>query len=90
MEKNNGLEVLSVNDIKDLPLKERSQLVLNNYFNGHGKVRGDKSLVSFVPYLEAWEFLEKEGYVNLVGGTPKSGAAYKITEKGLKFMDEVI
>ena len=40
--------------------------------------------------IQPWAYLEKEGYVVLVGGTPKSGASYKITNKGLGFMDKAI
>jgi len=83
-------ETISVNALKKMPLEERAQFVLRNYANGEVKIKGEESLLSFQPCLDAWAYLENNNFVELVGGTPKSGASYKITRKGVLFMDEAI
>jgi len=35
---------------------------------------------------EAIKYIEQNNYWEIVGGTPKSGASHKITEKGLKYI----
>ncbi len=80
---------ITLSEFNKLSLEERAQIALRNYFHEEVKIENDAgSLLHLEQYLEAWAYLEKNKYVNLVGGTPKSGAAYKITKKGLNFMDE--
>jgi len=35
--------------------------------------------------IDATEYLDENNYWEIVGGTPKSGPRYKITEEGLKY-----
>lgn len=82
---------LKVKDLKKLLLEERAQIVLQNYSQGKKGVEGENgTFASFQPYLEAWAYLEKNNFVELIGGTPKSGARYRITEEGNNFMRKSI
>lgn len=72
-------------------LEERTQLAIIHYFwkgtPAEINIKLDvPSLADTNPYLEAWANAEENNYVEIVGGTPKSGAAYKITKKGLDFV----
>lgn len=42
--------------------------------------------LSDVEIMDATDYLEVNGLWKIVGGTPKSGPAYKITEAGLKYI----
>jgi hypothetical protein len=60
---------------------------LKNHYDGK-KIKADgPSLFSLAPLIETWNYLEKNDYVLFTGGTPKSGAYYNITDKGLVFMN---
>jgi len=81
---------MNLSKFNKLPLEERAQIALRNYFHGEKLENDVTSLIHLQPFVKSWAYLEKEGYVVLVGGTPKSGASYKITNKGLEFMDKAI
>ena len=84
---------------KELSLEERAQIMVRNHFWGDDekaevKIKMDDAegglFIVSEPFIEAWAYAEQNKYVELVGGTPKSGPAYKITREGLKFMDKAI
>jgi hypothetical protein len=81
-------EKITLSEFGKFSLEKRAQIALRNYFYEEEKIENDgHSLFSLEPFVEAWAYLEENEYVTLVGGTPKSGAAYKITKKGLELMD---
>lgn len=78
----------NLSEFNNLSLEERAKLALRTYAFSNVKVKNDGcSLLDLEPYLEAWAYLEENKYVILVGGTPKSGASYKITPEGREFID---
>lgn len=85
-------------EFKKLPVEQRAQIMVRNHFWGEDskaevKITMDEVgglIVDSEPFREAWEYAENEKYVECVGGTPKSGAAYKITSEGLKFMNKAL
>lgn len=83
-------KIISVSELRELPLEERAQFVLRNYASREVEIKGEGSLLSFQPYLDAWAYLEDNKYVEIVGGTPKSGVSYKITREGILFMDKAV
>ena len=79
---------ITLSEFNELPLEERAHIALRDYFYEEVKIENDvHSLIHLEKYIEAWAYLEKEKHVVLEGGTPKSGARYSITKKGLDFMD---
>jgi hypothetical protein len=80
-------EEMSLSEFSKLSLEERAKIVLKNHYEGK-KMKADGTfLLSLAPLIETWNYLEKNDYVMLTGGTPKSGASYGITDKGLLFMN---
>ena len=74
-------DIISEEFVK-LPLDERSKLWLKDYSVGEDmKYQVDKNII-----VEIMDYLEKNEYMALVGGNPKSGPRYAITEKGLDFI----
>ncbi len=76
-------------DIKDfarLSIEKRAKMVLEDML-GCNKIilTGTKSLLDYRPLHEAHSYLEENKHIELVGGTPKSGARYAITDEGIKF-----
>jgi hypothetical protein len=92
------VEKILFSEFKKLPLEQRAQIMVRNHFwgddkRGEVKIIMDKReglIIDSEPFIEAWSYAESEKYVECVGGTPKSGPAYKITSEGLKFMDKAL
>ena len=71
-----------------LPLEERAQMLLRNYFYNECKISGKGvSALSFFPLIEAWAYLERNDYVVFADMIPELKIPYEITHKGLEFMD---
>lgn len=88
---------ISLSDLNKLPLEERAQVVLRNYFYQSVRIKGEASPISFDSYLEAWAYLEKNNHVRLATEKEKKDSKlismnipYKITEEGNEFMDKGI
>jgi hypothetical protein len=82
-------ERITLSKFNKLPLEERAQIAIKNIFYEEAKIENDEiSLLHFGPFIESLAYLEKNGYVALVGGTPKSRVSYRITKKGVEFMDK--
>jgi hypothetical protein len=90
-------EEMLLSEFSKLPLEERAQIMVRNHFWNDNekeevKIKADDGghIINAQPFLEAWAYAEKEKYVELVGGTPKSGPRYKVTSEGLQFMDKAL
>jgi hypothetical protein len=88
-------EEINLSYFNKLSLEERTQIALRNYFwtdkKDNVSLKNDViDLFKFKPLLEAWAHAERSNYVEIVGGTPKSGASYNITKEGLEFMDKTL
>lgn len=80
------VDTISVGEFGKMSLEERAQIVLREISNEvevEGRLTG-KDFIQY--YVRAKQLAESKGYLELVGGTPKSGPRYKITDEGYKFM----
>ena len=77
------IEEKTYEEFVKLPLEERAKIVLKTSHEG-SKMKGRGS---FIPIVEAWNYLRENKYIILTGGPPKSGAKYGITGEGLIFID---
>jgi len=81
---------INIEDFVNLSLKDRVKTILkieneSSHLSTNSKINiGSLANVHYVS--EAVREAENLGYLELVGGTPKSGPAYKITEKGNEFL----
>ena len=79
---------MGLTEFEKLPLEERARVLLKVY-NGELEVKaGFVSSIFSAQALEASRYIQDNKYLEIVGGTPKSGLGYKITEKGYEFMKD--
>jgi len=82
---------ISISEFKKLSLERRTKMVLRDYFYDEVSVVSDRDGINSItakPFLEAWAYAEKKKYIELAGGTPKSGPRYGYTKEGLDFMNK--
>ncbi len=67
-----------------LPLEERAKILIRE-IEKHTLVENIPKSIKGSYAVEALEFLKSKNYIRLVGGTPKSGPRYSITNEGYEF-----
>jgi len=84
------MDPVSIEEFNKLSLERRTQLILRDYFFDETNiiVKEGETGVKAKPFLQSWGYAEEQKYIEIVGGTPKSGARYKYTNEGLKFMNK--
>ncbi len=84
-----GMEIL-LSEFNKLPVEKRAQIALKNYCNPKENIIENDvgTFMELEPFADAWAYLEDKGYAELVGGTPKSRAAYHVTPEGIEFKNK--
>ena len=59
-------------------LEDRARVALQKFFDSGDGINS----------VEILQYLDRKGYLELVGGTSKSGPAYRVTEAGKNFITD--